>query len=136
MIGTSSTTKTLIFSVSIVGCTKTISSFAFSLGLKKEILILFEKIQPINIIQDTVNELVESKSLQTDVIDLGVGTATGFAIRKLIVGESKNPIAQVIGRMIEKTVSQKIISNRVVIHNIGRNVLNLFSTKPKKEKTK
>ena len=136
MIGTSSTTKTLIFSVSIVGCTKTISSFAFSLGLKKEILILFEKIQPINIIQDTVNELVESKSLQTDVIDLGVGTATGFAIRKLIVGESKNPIAQVIGRMIEQRVSQKIISNRVVIHNIGRNVLNLFSTKPKKEKTK
>jgi hypothetical protein len=106
------------------------------LGLKNEISILFEKIQPINIIQDTVNELVESKSLQTDVIDLGVGTATGFAIRKLIVGESKNPIAQVIGRMIEQTVSQKIISNRVVIHNIGRNVLNLFSTKTKKEKTK
>ena len=106
------------------------------LGLKNEISILFEKIQPINIIQDTVNELVESKSLQTDVIDLGVGTATGFAIRKLIVGESKNPIAQVIGRMIEQTVSQKIISNRVVIHNIGRNVLNLFSSKTKKEKTK
>ena len=53
-----------------------------------------------------LNELVESKSLQTDVIDLGVGTATGFAIRKLIVGETKNPIAQVIGRMIEQTVSK------------------------------
>lgn len=103
--------------------------------LKEEFKALFEKIQPINIIQDTVNELVESKSLQTDVIDLGVGTATGFAIRKLIVGESKNPIAQVVGRMIEQTVSQKIISNRVVIHNIGRNVLNLFSSQSKKEKT-
>ena len=103
--------------------------------LKEEFKALFEKIQPINIIQDTVNELVESKSLQTDVIDLGVGTATGFAIRKLIVGETKNPIAQVIGRMIEQTVSQKIISNRVVIHNIGRNVLNLFSSQSKKEKT-
>lgn len=103
--------------------------------LKEEFKALFEKIQPINIIQDTVNELVESKSLQTDVIDLGVGTATGFAIRKLIVGETKNPIAQVIGRMIEQTVSQKIISNRVVIHKIGRNVLNLFSSQSKKEKT-
>ena len=103
--------------------------------LKEEFKALFEKIQPINIIQDTVNELVESKSLQTDVIDLGVGTATGFAIRKLIVGETKNPIAQVIGRMIEQTVSQKIISNRVVIHNIGRTVLNLFSSQSKKEKT-
>jgi hypothetical protein len=105
------------------------------IALKEEFKLIFEKIQPINIIQDTVNELVESKSLQTDVIDLGVGTATGFAIRKLIVGETKNPIAQVIGRMIEQTVSQKIISNRVVIHNIGRNVLNLFSSGNKKEKT-
>jgi hypothetical protein len=105
------------------------------IALKEEFKLIFEKIQPINIIQDTVNELVESKSLQTDVIDLGVGTATGFAIRKLIIGESKNPIAQVVGRMIEQTVSQKIISNRVVIHNIGRNVLNLFSSGNKKEKT-
>lgn len=105
------------------------------IALKEEFKLIFEKIQPINIIQDTVNELVDSKSLQTDVIDLGVGTATGFAIRKLIIGESKNPIAQVVGRMIEQTVSQKIISNRVVIHNIGRNVLNLFSSGNKKEKT-
>jgi hypothetical protein len=105
------------------------------IALKEEFKLIFEKIQPINIIQDTINELVESKSLQTDVIDLGVGTATGFAIRKLIIGESKNPIAQVVGRMIEQTVSQKIISNRVVIHNIGRNVLNLFSSGNKKEKT-
>ena len=105
------------------------------IALKEEFKLIFEKIQPINIIQDTVNELVESKSLQTDVIHLGVGTATGFAIRKLIIGESKNPIAQVVGRMIEQTVSQKIISNRVVIHNIGRNVLNLFSSGNKKEKT-
>jgi hypothetical protein len=69
------------------------------------------------------------------VIDLSLGTATGFAIRKLIVGETKNPIGQILGRMIEQTVSQKIISNRVVIHNIGRNVLNLFASGLKKEKT-
>ena len=105
------------------------------IALKEEFKLIFEKIQPINIIQDTVNELVESKSLQTDVIDLSVGTATGFAIRKLIVGETKNPIGQILGRMIEQTVSQKIISNRVVIHNIGRNVLNLFASGLKKEKT-
>ena len=103
--------------------------------LKKEFTDLFEKIQPINVIRETVNDLVESKSLQTDVIDLSVGTATGFAIRKLIVGETKNPIGQILGRMIERTVSQKIISNRVVIHNIGRNVLNLFASGLKKEKT-
>ena len=103
--------------------------------LKKEFTDLFEKIQPINVIRETVNELVESKSLQTDVIDLSLGTATGFAIRKLIVGETKNPIGQILGRMIEQTVSQKIISNRVVIHNIGRNVLNLFASGLKKEKT-
>jgi hypothetical protein len=103
--------------------------------LKEEFTALFEKIQPINVIRETVNELVESKSLQTDVIDLSLGTATGFAIRKLIVGETKNPIGQILGRMIEQTVSQKIISNRVVIHNIGRNVLNLFASGLKKEKT-
>lgn len=103
--------------------------------LKEEFTALFEKIQPINVIRETVNDLVESKSLQTDVIDLSVGTATGFAIRKLIVGETKNPIGQILGRMIEQTVSQKIISNRVVIHNIGRNVLNLFASGLKKEKT-
>jgi hypothetical protein len=102
------------------------------IDLKKEFSNLFEKLQPINIIQDTVNELVELKSLQTDVIDLGLGTATGFAIRKLIVGKAKNPITQILGRMIEQTVSQKIISNRVVIHNIGRNILSFFSSVSKK----
>jgi hypothetical protein len=100
--------------------------------LKEEFSNLFEKLQPINIIQDTVNELVELKSIQTDVIDLGLGTATGYAIRKLIVGEAKNPITQILGRMIEQTVSQKIISNRVVIHNIGRNILSFFSSVSKK----
>jgi hypothetical protein len=103
--------------------------------LKEEFKALFEKIQPINVIRETVNDLVESKSLQTDVIDLSVGTATGFAIRKLIVGETNKPIGQILGRIIEQTVSQKIISNRVVIHNIGRNVLNLFASGLKKEKT-
>ena len=42
------------------------------LVLKEEFSNLFEKLQPINIIQDTVNELVELKSIQTDVIDLGL----------------------------------------------------------------
>jgi hypothetical protein len=102
------------------------------LVLKEEFSNLFEKLQPINIIQDTVNELVELKSLQTDVIDLGLGTATGYAIRKLIVGEAKNPITQILGRMIEQTVSQKIISNRMVIHNFGRNILSFFSSVSKK----
>ena len=102
------------------------------IDLKKEFSNLFEKLQPINIIQDTVNELVELKSLQTDVIDLGLGTATGYAIRKLIVGEAKNPITQILGRMIEQTVSQKIISNRMVIHNFGRNILSFFSSVSKK----
>ena len=100
--------------------------------LKEEFSNLFEKLQPINIIQDTVNELVELKSLQTDVIDLGLGTATGYAIRKLIVGEAKNPITQILGRMIEQTVSQKIISNRMVIHNFGRNIISFFSSVSKK----
>jgi hypothetical protein len=100
--------------------------------LKEEFSNLFEKLHPINIIQDTVNELVELKSLQTDVIDLGLGTATGYAIRKLIVGEAKNPITQILGRMIEQTVSQKIISNRMVIHNFGRNILSFFSSVSKK----
>jgi hypothetical protein len=102
------------------------------LVLKEEFSNLFEKLQPINIIQDTVNELVELKSIQTDVIDLGLGTATGYAIRKLIVGEAKNPITQILGRMIEQTVSQKIISNRMVIHNFGRNILSFFSSVSKK----
>jgi hypothetical protein len=66
------------------------------------------------------------------VIDLGLGTATGYAIRKLIVGEAKNPITQILGRMIEQTVSQKIISNRMVIHNFGRNILSFFSSVSKK----
>ncbi len=102
------------------------------LVLKEEFSNLFEKLQPINIIQDTVNELVELKSIQTDVIDLGLGTATGYAIRKLIVGEAKNPITQILGRMIEQTFSQKIISNRMVIHNFGRNILSFFSSVSKK----
>jgi len=102
------------------------------LELKEELTLLFEKMQPINIINDTVSELVASKSLQTDVIDLSVGTAVGFAVRKIIVGKTVNPIAQILGRMIEQTVSQKIISNRVGIHAFGRNILNLLTSSNKK----
>ena len=53
---------------------------------------------------------------------------TGFTIRKLIIVKARNLIAQILGLLIEQTVSQKIISNRAVINNIGRSVLNLFTS--------
>jgi hypothetical protein len=48
------------------------------INLKKEFSNLFEKLQSINKIQDTVNELVELKSLQTNMRDLGLCTVRGL----------------------------------------------------------
>lgn len=82
-----------------------------------------ESLKPINIIKDTVREMVDSADLKTDVSKLVIGTASGFIAKKVLVGETHNPFSKLFGVVVEMMVSKNVIKNVDGIKSFGSALL-------------
>ena len=88
-----------------------------------------EKLKPINIIKNSIKEVITAPNLQNNIINNVIGLASGFLTKKLIVGKTHNPISKLLGMLIEVGVANKVTANADGIKSIASLLLNKVMTK-------
>jgi hypothetical protein len=100
--------------------------------IKEELETIIENLKPVNLVKNTLDEIIDSKEIQANVFDLGLGTVSGMLAKKIIVGDSENQALNFTGNLVGNLISQKTIQERKIIHFIGKSILKfLVATKQK-----
>jgi len=97
--------------------------------IKEELHTTYTNINPLNLIGDST---ATSPLLGNNMISTSVGLATGYFIKKWIVGKSENPIRTIIGSAVQIGTINLMAKYQGSIEVLGRTVLQLFLHKAKK----
>lgn len=92
----------------------------------------YESINPLNLIRDNLEDSPSSKFLGNNMISTSVGLATGFLIKKWIIGKSNNPVRAILGSAVQIGAINLMARYQSAIEIVGRTLLQLFLHKDKK----
>ena len=93
--------------------------------LKKQLLITYENLKPINILRNLVKDFSSSENYKQDFLEIVAGMTSGFITKKIVVGRSKNPILKLMGLAIQFGMTT-IVSNKFsaiknsIVHFLSR----------------
>jgi hypothetical protein len=87
-------------------------------------------LKPLNLISNTLREVVTFPATGNSLIDSTIGMATGFLTKKLMFGTSTNPIKRGLGTLMQFGISNIVYKNSIAIKAIGGTILqSIFSKK-------
>jgi hypothetical protein len=105
--------------------------------IKEELETIIENLKPVNLVKNTLDDIIDSKEIQANVFDLSLGAVSGMLAKKIVVGDSDNSALNFTGNLIGNFISQKTIQERKTIHFIGKSILQfLVLTKMKNKAEK
>lgn len=84
--------------------------------LKATFLGVYENLRPINVIKNTVQDLVSANNLKHNLVPTIIAITTGFLARKVVVGKSQNPVKQIAGTLLQFVLTN-FISNKSRNHS-------------------
>jgi hypothetical protein len=98
--------------------------------LRKQFHKTKEELNPLNLISNTLREVVSVPETGNSLIDNTIGIATGFLTKKLMFGASSNPIIKGLGTLLQFGISNVVYKNSHAIKAIGGSILHsIFSKK-------
>ena len=97
--------------------------------LKEQSLQSIEILKPVNILKSAVKDFVSSPHLLDNVIDTGVGLATGFLTKKIFIGSSVNVIRKLLGGVLQLGITSMATQNSDFIRSFSRFVFHRIFAK-------
>jgi hypothetical protein len=98
--------------------------------IKQEFDDAYQSINPMNLLK---GETASSQFKGSNMISTSVGLATGYLIKKWIIGKSDNPIRTMIGSAVQIGTINLMARYQGAIEVVGRTLLQLFLHKDKKQ---
>ena len=96
-------------------------------GLKEQVRTTYENLRPINLIKNTLNELVSTVPDQkTNLVNTTLSLAAGYLSKKAVVGKTHKPIRQLLGTLLQIGVSSLVAKNPETIKSLAHSVSNFF----------
>ena len=91
--------------------------------LKDHFHLTYESLKPVNIIKNTIKELISAPDIKTNVVNAALGLTTGFVAKKIFTGKSENQITKLAGVILEMVVASKVAKNADEIKSIAGIIL-------------
>lgn len=95
--------------------------------LKEQFNITYDGLKPSSLIKNTIKDIIATPDLKNHMLSTIVGIALGYISKKVVVGESKQPIKQILGTLLQmgitKLVSSKSEGAITGVVNVIKNVL-------------
>ncbi len=85
---------------------------------------MIDNLKPINIVKQTLSDLVSSSEVKESLSDLIIGATTGVIAKNIFIGETHNPISKISGMLIEMLVAKNVTNNAEQIKSIGTSIWN------------
>lgn len=100
--------------------------------LKSQLDIVYDSIKPINLIKDTWSEISTSNVIKGNILDSAIGLTTGYVSKKLLFGNSHNPIKNILGTVLEFAISNVTSKNTGILKALGSKVFAFIKEKTNK----
>jgi hypothetical protein len=98
--------------------------------LKEQFQKTFESVKPINIIKNSLSEIVKFPEMKNNITANLIGLLTGIVSKKIMVGSSQNPIKKILGTILEFAVANVVAKNSDTIKKRAlRAVDNILNTR-------
>ncbi len=97
--------------------------------LKAQLLISLESVKPANIIKDTIKDLTADPEFKGDIVKTTLSIATGYITKKMVVGETHNPIKQLFGTILQMGVTNAVSKNSEGIKSTFQSIFKSFFSK-------
>ncbi|MFA9213923.1 MAG: hypothetical protein ACEQSR_08770 [Candidatus Methylacidiphilales bacterium] len=97
--------------------------------LKEQFKITYANLSPANLIKNTFNELTHSDEFKDDILDTAIGLASGYLSKKVIIGNTHNPIKQLFGVVLQMAVTNLVTNHTETIKSTLMLLINKFSNK-------
>jgi hypothetical protein len=88
--------------------------------LKEQSLLTVEILRPANLLKSALKDIVSSPHLLDNMLDTGVGLATGFLTKKIFIGSSVNILRKLFGSLLQLGVTTVATQNSDFITSFGR----------------
>ncbi len=99
--------------------------------LKEQVNLTYESLKPINLIKKLIHQAIETPDLKNNVMNNVMGIAAGYLSKKAAVGNTHNPIKNVLGTLLQMTATGIVARNG---DGIKSGVINLISSFMQKRK--
>ena len=100
-------------------------------SLKSQLHTTFEQLKPLNLLKQTFTEVSESPEIKSQLLNSGIGLLTGYLSKKLMIGNTSNPIKNILGTIVEFIIANVVAKYSESILENGENILQLFLGKLK-----
>lgn len=101
--------------------------------LKSQAHEISESLNPINLIKNTFTTMTDSTDLKTGIGKTILGVTAGFLFKKMILGNTRNPLKKVAGMLLQTAVAGLVANNSDKIQSTGKNLLHSIVSKFKHE---
>ena len=91
--------------------------------LKEQFITTYESLKPVNLLKNTLNEVISSPDLMDNLLGTLVGLSTGYLSRKIVVGASGNVFRKLIGSVLQFGVTNIIAQHPDAIKSVGQFVI-------------
>jgi hypothetical protein len=79
--------------------------------LKEQFLITYERMKPVNMIKNSIKDLITSSDLKDNLFSTALGLAAGYLSKKAAVGSTHNPMKQILGAFLQLGVTNVVTKN-------------------------
>jgi len=97
--------------------------------LKEQFKKTYESLKPVNLLKSTFMEVASSPYLLDNIIGAGVGLATGYLSKKIVIGTSGNIIRRFFGLLMQLGVTNTVAQHPDTIKSIGQFIYQHFLRK-------
>ncbi len=94
--------------------------------LKEQFNISVESIKPINLIKNTISQLITQPDFKADLMKTTLSLAAGYLSKKMVVGSTHNPFKQMLGTLLQMGVTSIVSKNADGIKSTISNVITNF----------
>lgn len=86
--------------------------------LKEELNNTIDNLRPANFIKNALPKLASS-AVTDNLIGSAAGLAAGYVSKKIIIGNTKNPVKQLLGLIFQFAIAGVVVKNKNAIKSAG-----------------
>jgi len=87
--------------------------------LKEQLHNTYESLKPINQIKSIFKDVIASPKTENNILDTAIGLTTGYLSKKALVNGSHNPVAKILGSVLQAVITNVVSKHSTPIKTAG-----------------
>jgi len=101
--------------------------------LREQFKITYESLKPINLIKNSLNDIVNSAEIKNSLFETIVSLISGYLTQKFIVNSKSNVFVKLLGVLMQFGITNLVSKNAETIRTFITNLIEKYTTSTEEE---